>query len=216
MNKSWLCAVAAVSAFGLASIPALGGWTHRTPTLASEAKVGEAAPSWTLSDTKGASHSLSDYVGKFVVLEWTNHQCPYVQRHYRTGNMQKTQKFAIDHGAVWLSVVSSAPGSAGYVTAEEGQALLKSQHSLATAKLLDPEGTVGRAYNARTTPDLMIVDPKGVLIYSGGIDDKPNAEDSETPAAHNYVIAALEEALAGKPVTDPVTHPYGCGVKYRH
>src|SRR5579862_6027872 len=143
MNKRWLYALLAVSAFGLVSIPtAIGGLTHKAPTLAAAAKVGDPAPSWTLNDTLGQSHSLSEYAGKFVVLEWTNHQCPYVQRHYRTGNMQKTQKYAIDHGAVWLSIVSSAPDTQGYVTPAQGEAILKEQKSLATAKLLDPDGVV--------------------------------------------------------------------------
>jgi peroxiredoxin len=181
-----------------------------------EAQVGQPAPMWTLTDTKGATYRLSDYAGKFVVLEWTNHQCPFVQKHYRTGNMQATQKWARDHGAVWFSVVSSAPGSQGYVTPEQGQAIMLRQHSMANAKLLDTGGYVGHAYGARTTPDIMIIDPKGILIYSGGIDNKPTTDDEDVKTAHNYVRAALEEAMAGKQVSVPTSQPYGCSVKYAH
>jgi hypothetical protein len=216
MSKRWFHALLAVSAFGLVSVPAIGGLTHKATALAHEAKIGQPAPDWSLTDTKGQAHRLSDYSGKFVVLEWTNNQCPFVQKHYRTGNMQKTQKFAVSHGAVWLSIVSSAPGTQGYVTGDQAEQILKSQHSNATAELLDPDGTVGHLFNARTTPDIMIINPKGVLIYSGGIDDKATPDDEDIKSAHNYVVAALTEAMAGKDVSNPVTRPYGCSVKYRN
>ena len=217
MNRTWLCAVVGVSAaaIGIASIcgaaPSL-----KTMVAARGARVGDPAPGWTMSDTKGKTHSLAQYAGKYVVLEWTNHQCPYVQAQYRTGNMQATQKWAVDHGVVWLSVISSAPGSQGYVTPEQGEELLKAQHAYATAKVFDPEGTVGHAYGAKTTPDMMVINPKGVLIYSGAIDDKASADDAELKTAHNYVKAALEEAMAGKPVSTPTSQPFGCAVKYAH
>ena len=210
MRKFLLLPLAAFAVFGAVSAVALG---HSAPAR-QEAQVGQPAPGWTLTDTKGVRHSLSDYSGKFVVLEWTNHQCPFVQKHYRTGNMQATQKWAREHGVIWLSIVSSAPGTQGYVTAAQGQALMVRDHSYANAKLLDPTGRVGHAYEARTTPDIMIVDPKGTLIYSGGIDNKATPDDEDIKTAHNYVKEALQEALAGKMVSVPTSQPYGCSVKY--
>jgi hypothetical protein len=148
MNKTWLSAVVGLTAaaIGIASI------SGAAPSAKALARVGDPAPGWTLTDTVGKTRSLSDYAGKYVVLEWTNHQCPYVVAQYRSGNMQATQKWATQHGVVWLSVISSAPGSAGYVTAEKGEEVLKAQHSNATAKLLDPEGTVGRPTTPRPRP----------------------------------------------------------------
>jgi peroxiredoxin len=210
MRKFLLLPFAAAAVLGAVSAPALGP----RATVRQEAQVGQPAPAWTLTDTTGVNRSLSDYSGKYVVLEWTNHQCPFVQKHYRTGNMQRTQQWARAHGVVWLSIVSSAPGSQGYVTRAQGEQILISEHSRANAKLLDPTGTVGHAYGAKTTPDVMIIDPKGMLIYSGGIDDKPTPDDADIKTAHNFVKAALEEAMAGKAVSVPTSQPYGCSVKY--
>jgi peroxiredoxin len=210
MKRKSMIAGALVLSTCFTAVPATYAYNAPSHT----AKVGETAPSWSLSDTMGHTHSLKEYAGKFVVLEWTNNQCPYVQKHYRTGNMQSLQKYATSHGVVWLSIVSSAPGHEGYVTASEGEEISKRDHSYATAKLLDTTGQVGREYNAKTTPDMMIIDPKGVLIYSGGIDDRPTTDDEDVKTAHNYVKAALQEALAGKPVSIPVSQPYGCSVKY--
>lgn len=217
MNRIWICAVVAVSAaaVGFASISAASP-SPDSHALYASARVGDPAPGFTLTDTKGQTHSLSEYAGKYVVLEWTNHQCPYVAAQYRSGNMQAVQKWAVDHHVVWLTVVSSAPGSQGYVTPEQGEALLKTQHSFATAKLLDPDGTVGHAYGAKTTPDMMVIDPKGVLIYSGAIDDKASTDDADLKTAHNYVKAALEEAMNGEAVKVPTSQPFGCSVKYAH
>ncbi|HWD40576.1 MAG TPA: redoxin domain-containing protein [Fimbriimonas sp.] len=214
MVKS-LVTAAALAALCIVAVPSLVSASLR-PVHYAAASVGKPAPSWTLTDTKGSPRSLSDYAGKFVVLEWTNNQCPFVKKHYRTGNMQSLQKYAKENGVVWLSVVSSAPGAPGYVTPEEGNKIMKEQHSLATAELLDSDGKVGRAYGARCTPDMMIIDPKGTLIYSGGVDDKPTTDDDDLKTAHNYVKAALQEALAGKPVTTSTSQPYGCGIKYAH
>jgi len=180
------------------------------------AAIGQPAPDWTVSDTNGTAQSLSKYLGKVVVLEWTNNHCPFVQKQYRTGNMQSLQKFAKENGVIWFSVVSSAPGAPGYITAEQGNKITKEQKSLAYAKLLDPEGEIGREYQAKTTPDMMIIDKSGTLVYSGAIDDKPTPDDEDIKTAHNYVKAALEEVLAGKPVTTATSQPYGCGIKYAH
>ena len=175
-------------------------------------RTGSAAPNWTLVDANGKTHNLRDFRGKFVVMEWTNHQCPFVVRQYRNGAMQATQKWATDNGAIWLAVVSSAPGKQGYVDAA-GAREVKGQTKFAgTAKLLDPDGKVGKAFGARTTPHMFVIDPKGVLIYQGAIDDQPNPEP--TGRATNFVRQALEEAKAGKPVSKPETKPYGCSVKY--
>jgi len=180
------------------------------------ATIGQPSPEWSLKDTSGKTRSLADYQGKVVVLEWTNNQCPFVKKHYRTGNMQATQKYATDNGAVWFSVISSAPGSQGYVTAEQGASIAKEEKSKATDVLLDPEGTVGHEFQAKTTPDIMIIDKSGTLVYSGGIDDKATTDDDDIKTAHNYVKAALAEVFSGKSVTTATSQPYGCGIKYAH
>jgi thioredoxin-related protein len=183
-------------------------------TTAFGAKVGEAAPDFTGTDSNGQSHKLSAYRGKYVILEWHNQGCPYTRKHYDTGNMQKLQKDAVAKGVVWLSVISSAPGKQGYVTASEENDYLKRTNSTPTAVLLDPSGEIGRLYGAKTTPHMYIIDPQGRLIYNGAIDDRPTADARDVPEAKNYVTAALDEALAGKPVSTPSTTPYGCTVKY--
>lgn len=183
--------------------------------LLAEPKPGEAAPEWTLTDTNGKSHSLSDFRGKYVVLEWTNHQCPVVVRHYRAGNMQATQKWAKEKGVVWLSIVSSKPGSQGYVEPAQANEVIKEKGHVIAGKLLDPSGTVGRKYGAKTTPHMYVIDPKGTLIYNGAIDDKPSARTpEEMKAARNHVVMALTESMDGKPVSVPASQPYGCSVKY--
>lgn len=183
-------------------------------TTAFAAKVGEAAPDFTGTDSNGQSHKLSAYRGKYVILEWHNQGCPYTKKHYDTGNMQKLQKDAIAKGVVWLSVISSAPGKQGYVTASEENEYLKRTNSTPTAVLLDPSGEIGRLYGAKTTPHMYIIDPQGRLIYNGAIDDRPTADAKDIAGAKNYVTAALDEVLAGKPVSTPSSTPYGCTVKY--
>jgi peroxiredoxin len=175
--------------------------------------VGKQAPAFTAIDSEGRSHSLADYRGRVVVLEWTNHECPYTVKHYDAGAMQALQKEAREDGVVWLSVVSSAPGEQGHVTADEANALTASRGAAPTAVLLDPEGEVGRAYDARTTPHMYIVDADGTLRYMGAIDDNPSAR-SDPAEAHNYVRAGLREVLSGRQVTAAATPPYGCTVKY--
>lgn len=178
-------------------------------------EIGGVAPSFTLPASNGKNVSLDQYRGKYVVLEWMNQGCPYVQKHYNSGNMQSTQKWAKDHGAVWLTIVSSAPGKQGYVTANEANALLKEKKMSSEAILLDPEGSVGHLYGAKTTPHMFVIDPKGTLIYNGGIDDKATTDLDDVKTAKNYVKAALEEAMAGKAVSTPTSRPYGCSVKYK-
>jgi peroxiredoxin len=177
-------------------------------------KVGQPAPAFTATDSRGNSVSLAEQRGKFVVLEWTNDGCPFVQKHYRSGNMQALQQAARADGAVWLTVISSAPGKQGHVTGAAADALTEAHKASPTAVLLDESGTVGRAYDARTTPQMFIVDPQGTLIYAGGIDSIPSADTEDIARAKPYVRTALAEAMAGKPVTDAVTKPYGCSVKY--
>jgi len=183
-------------------------------SLAFAARVGEPAPNFTAIDTNGQTHKLSDYAGKFVVLEWHNRGCPYTQKHYNSGNMENLQREWTGRGVVWLTVISSAPGKQGFVTASDENTYIKQVNAAPTAVLLDPVGTLGHLYDAKTTPHMFIVNPQGTLIYNGAIDDRPTADRSDVTGARNYVSAALEEALAGKPVTTPSTRPYGCSVKY--
>jgi peroxiredoxin len=177
-------------------------------------KVGQPAPDFTSTDSQGGKHTLGAYRGKIVILEWTNHQCPFVGKHYNTGNMQALQKYATDTNMVWLSVISSAPGEQGYVSSAEANALTAKRQASPTAVLLDTAGVVGRLYDARTTPHMYIIDAQGTLAYMGGIDDKPSTQPADVQTAKNYVRVALGEVLSAKPVSTPVTRPYGCTVKY--
>ena len=183
-------------------------------SLAWAARIGDPAPNFTATDTNGQTHKLSDYAGKFVVLEWHNRGCPYTQKHYNSGNMENLQREWTGRGVIWLTVISSAPSKQGFVTASDENAYVKQVNAAPTAVLLDPTGTVGHLYDAKTTPHMFIINPQGTLIYNGAIDDRPTADRSDINGAKNYVSAALGEALAGKPVTTPTTRPYGCSVKY--
>jgi peroxiredoxin len=183
-------------------------------TLAWAARVGEAAPDFTATDSNGQTHHLSDYRGKFVVLEWTNRRCPYTRKHYESGNMQRLQQEWTAKGVVWLTVLSSAPGKQGYMDASDENAYLKQENAHPTAALLDPTGALGHLYDAKTTPDMYVINPQGVLVYDGAIDDKATTDVADIQGAKNYLNEALEEAMSGKPVSDPVTRPYGCSVKY--
>jgi peroxiredoxin len=185
-------------------------------TAARAARVGERAPEFTGTDTNGQAHKLSDYQGKFIVLEWTNRGCPYTQKQYNSGNMQRLQREWTEKGVVWLTVISSAPGKQGYVTAAEENAYVKQVNASPTAVLLDPTGVLGHLYDAKTTPHMFIIDPRGILIYNGAIDDKPTTDLADVPDAKNYVSMALDEAMAGKPVSVATSRPYGCSVKYSH
>jgi len=178
------------------------------------ARIGEPAPGFTLSGSDGKSKALSDFKGKYVVLEWTNHECPYVRKHYGSGNMQAQQKELTSKGAAWLSIVSSAPGKQGYVDAAAAAGLTKSRGAAPTAVLLDPSGEVGHLYGAKTTPHLFLIAPDGKLLYMGGIDSVASTDVDDIADATPYVKLALAEAMAGKPVTNASTKPYGCSVKY--
>lgn len=177
-------------------------------------KVGESAPDFVGVDTKGKSVKLSDYRGKTVILEWTNHGCPYVGKHYRSGNMQALQKATTQKDIVWLSISSSAPGRQGHVDAAKADQLTTSRGAAPTAVLLDPQGKIGRLYDARTTPHMYVVKADGVLAYKGAIDNRPSASTADIKGAKNYVNNALELLAAGKAVDPAVTRAYGCSVKY--
>ena len=196
-----------------AAVVVVAGLSLCSPTGA-QALVGQPAPAFTATDSSGQSHSLSAYKGKWVVLEWTNHGCPFVQKHYGSGNMQKLQQAYTQKGVVWLSLISSAPGKQGYLDGAQANALNKQRGAHPSAVLLDPTGQVGRAYGAKTTPHMFIVDPQGTLVYAGGIDDTPSADPADIPKSRNFVSAALDAVLAGKPVATATSTPYGCSVKY--
>jgi peroxiredoxin len=197
--RSWSVTLAAVLAFTLTLFAA---------------RVGEPAPDFTGTDSHGQTHKLSDYRGKFVVLEWTNNGCPYTQKHYNSGNMQALQKEWTAKGVVWLTILSSAPGAQGYMTAADENDYIIKVHADPTAAILDPTGTIGREYSARTTPHMFVIDPTGKLIYAGAIDDHPTPDPEDIKASKNYVSEALTEAMAGQPVATSSTRPYGCSVKY--
>lgn len=179
------------------------------------ATVGQPAPEITLKDTTGKTVRLSDFKGKHVVLEWTNPGCPFVRKHYDSGNMPATQKDAAGKDVVWLAVNSTEKASGDYLEPAKLSSWLKERQSLPTAILMDEEGTAGRAYGARTTPHMYIVNPQGQLIYAGGIDSIASAKVDDIPRATNYVKTGLAEALAGKPLTAATTRPYGCSIKYK-
>jgi hypothetical protein len=177
-------------------------------------EIGKPAPEFTLTDSTGTSHKLSDFKGKVVVLEWLNHGCPFVKKHYDEGNMQKLQAKYTGEGVVWLSIVSSAPGKQGHMTAEDTNKTKEEKGSKPTAVLLDEDGKVGQLYGAKVTPELFIINPEGALVYAGGIDDKKSTDPADIAASTNFVAQALDEILAGKPVSMAKTEAYGCSVKY--
>jgi peroxiredoxin len=182
---------------------------------AATAVVGKAAPNFTLTDTTGKKWKLSDQKGKVVVLEWFNHGCPFVKKHYDSGNMQKLQKEYTGKGVVWLAINSSAKGKQGNATPAEHDKVFKEKNAAPTAVLIDEDGTVGKEYKAKTTPDMYVIDKKGKLVYAGAIDDKSGVDQAEIATAKNYVKSALDELLSGKTVTVAETKSYGCSVKYQ-
>ena len=177
--------------------------------------VGSAAPDFSLTDAKGKTHALSEYKGKYVVLEWFNPECPFVKKHYGPGNMQKLQEDYTSKGVVWLTIDSSAPGTEGNLSPEQAQKTMSSWKTHQTALLLDPEGKAGRAYGAKNTPHMFVINPEGKVIYEGAIDSKPTPNPSDIQNSTNYVKVALDESMAGKPVSNANTKPYGCSVKYK-
>lgn len=184
--------------------------------LAWAVRVRETAPDFTATDSNGKVHHLADYSGKYVVLEWTNRGCPYTQKHYNSGNMQRLQREWTQKGVVWLTVISSAPGTQGYVTAGDENEYVKQMKASPTAVLLDPKGDLGHLYDAKTTPQMFVISPQGILLYDGAIDDRPTTDTADIQGAKNYLSQALEETMAGRQVSVPTTRPYGCSVKYAH
>lgn len=193
-----LCALLVVPAVGSAAV-----------------KTGTEAPNFTAVDSNGTSHQLSDFRGKIVVLEWTNHECPFVEKHYETKNMQNLQMKYTGKGVIWLSINSGAPGKQGYVDGAGANEVIKKVGAHQTAYLLDPEGKIGKLYGARTTPHMFIIDAQGSIAYSGAIDDNDSSRTSSVKDATNYVAAALDSMLAGQQVKTASTEPYGCSVKYK-
>lgn len=176
--------------------------------------TGQPAGNFRLVDANGQAVTLSQFRGKPVVLEWNNPGCPYVQKHYDSGNMQAAQAKARSMGAVWLTINSGAPGKQGYMSGAEAKAFVAREKAQPTAYLLDPQGRVGKGYGAKTTPHMYLIDASGKLVYQGGIDDKPTADKADIPGARNHLLVALGEVKAGKKVSVPEARPYGCSVKY--
>src|SRR3954453_7434580 len=177
--------------------------------------VGSSAPDFSLNDAKGKSHSLGEYKGKYVVLEWFNPECPFVKKHYGSGNMQKLQQEFTGKGVVWLTIDSSAPGLEGNVTADQANDKMSEWKTKQTALVLDPDGKAGRSYGAKNTPHMFVINPEGKIVYEGAIDTKATPNPADIASSTNYVRVALEESLAGKPVSTANTKPYGCSVKYK-
>jgi peroxiredoxin len=177
--------------------------------------VGSAAPDFTLTDANGKTHSLSQEKGKYVVLEWFNPECPFVKKHYGSGNMQKLQAEYTGKGVVWFSIDSNAPGYEGNMTPEQAQKVMQKWKTKQTALLLDPDGKVGRSYSAHNTPHMFVVNPEGKIIYEGAIDSKATPNPDDIASSTNYVKVALDESMNGKPVSNANTRPYGCSVKYK-
>jgi len=200
-------------ALGLTLVAAFAGFGLAAPAM-STPQIGQPAPDFTATDSKGESRSLSQYRGKTVVLEWTNADCPYTRKHYTSGNMQATQALAQKNGVVWLSVISSAPGKQGYVNGPVADVLTESRAAKPTAVLLDPSGNLGRLYAAKTTPHMFVIDKNGALQYMGGIDSIATADISDIANAEPYLKEAMLAVVQGNPVPHPVTRPYGCSVKY--
>jgi peroxiredoxin len=181
---------------------------------AAEQQTGAIARDFKLNDANGRVVQLSSFRGKPVVLEWTNADCPFVKKHYDSGNMQRAQAKAREMGAVWLTINSGAPGKQGHLTGAQAKALVAAKGAAPTAYLLDPKGIVGKGYAAKTTPHMYVIDASGKLVFQGGIDDKPTADKADIATARNHVLAALEDLKAGKPVAVAEARPYGCSVKY--
>lgn len=202
------------TALALGAAFALGGLIAVSPAASAKPEIGKPAPAFTGTDSKGKEVSLDSLRGKTVVLEWTNHDCPYVRKHYRAGNMQKLQADAAKDGVVWLSVISSAPGEQGHVSPAQADELTVNRNATPAHVLLDEKGTIGRAYEARTTPHMFVIDAEGTLVFMGGIDDKPTANQADIEGATNFVSAALDAVKSGQPVATSVARPYGCSIKY--
>jgi AhpC/TSA family len=204
-----------VTIAALAAISALAVERATAVPSATSPRVGDAAPAFSAPDIVGKAVRLGDYAGKTVVLEWTNNGCPFVGKHYDSGNMQSLQQKYTATGVVWLTIASSAPGQEGYVTPTDAKADLARWRAAPTDFLLDPDGVVGHLYNARATPHMVVIDRAGRLVYMGAIDDKPSTRLADVKTAHNYVVAALDAVAAGQPVAIASTRAYGCSIKYK-
>lgn len=205
-----------MAAFGIA-IVGLGALAvlNAQPQSAEAAPIiGQTAPAFSVQDSSGKTRTLDEFKGKYVVLEWLNYGCPFVKKHYNSGNMQKLQKDTTAQGVIWLSVISSAPGKQGHSTPEQANENTKKHEAAPTAVLLDSDSAMGQAYHAKTTPHMFVINPEGNLIYNGAIDDKATTDLADVPIAHNYVLAALEQDKKGEKITTPLSKPYGCTVKY--
>lgn len=201
MNKKWIkTALFLVLIGGVAS---------------AEPVIGKPAPLFTGHGSDGKAYSLVDFQGKFVVLQWYNPRCPFIRKHYDFGDMQKLQEKYAAKGVIWLEIDSNAPGKEGYMVASEAQVMRERQKTKSLATLLDPDNKIALLYEAKTTPHMFVIDPKGILIYKGAIDDHNSADPKDIPKSKNYVAAALDQAMAGEQVSIPSTAPYGCGVKYK-
>ena len=205
-----VCTAAATACLSLSVTPAMGGETAKSTGVT----TGLAAPDFTLTDSKGATHALSDFAGKTVVLEWTNKDCPFVKKFYGSGMMQEWQTEATDSGVVWLSICSSAPGKQGHLSPEGWNDHIAATGIAGSAVLIDEDGTVGTLYAAKTTPHIYVIDPAGVLRYQGAIDDTPSTDAGDISGATNYLSDALTAIAEGDPVAVTDTKPYGCSVKY--
>ncbi|MDH5721840.1 MAG: redoxin domain-containing protein [Alphaproteobacteria bacterium] len=177
-------------------------------------EVGKPAPDFSATDIHGEAFALSDHKGKTVVLEWTNHLCPFVKKHYDSGNMQATQKTATDNGVIWVSIVSSAPEKQGHVSAQQAIQIEEEAGAHATTRILDERGEIGRLYEAKTTPHMFVINPEGSVAYAGAIDSDSSPDPATIEGATNYVLAAIEDITAGREVQTAATWPYGCAVKY--
>src|SRR5438046_1149607 len=177
--------------------------------------VGTTAPDFSVTDAKGETHSPSQYKGKYVVLEWFNPECPFVKKHYGSGNMQKLQQEYTSKGVVWLTVDSNAPGTEGNLTAEQAKKIMDSWKTKQTALLLDPESQIAKLYGAKNTPNMVVINPEGKIVYEGAIDSKASPNPADIPTSTNYVKAALDESLGGKAVSNAQTTPYGCHITYK-
>ena len=202
MKKAWILR----TALAVGSLTPLGA--------AAQAVIGQPAPAFSAVDANGKAVSLADFKGKHVVLEWVNPGCPYVQKHYNSGNMPATQKAAIDKGVTWLAVSSTAKDAGDYRAPKDLVGWIQGKGGAPSATLMDDSGKIGRAYGARTTPHMYLIDPQGKLLYAGAIDSKPTSNPADIATATNYVNQAVGEVLAGKPVSQPTTRAYGCSIKY--
>ena len=202
MKKAWILG----TALAVGSLTALGA--------AAQAVIGQPAPAFSAVDANGKAVSLADFKGKHVVLEWVNPGCPYVQKHYNSGNMPATQKAAIAQGVTWLAVSSTAKDAGDYRPPKDLVGWIQGKGGAPSATLMDDSGKIGRAYGARTTPHMYLIDPQGKLLYAGAIDSKATSNPADIATATNYVNQAVGEALAGKPVSQPTTRAYGCSIKY--